>query len=214
MEIKKIIKGVLFDLDHTILDLPIDYDSLRHDLCGLASTYGVVSGFRHILEEINRIASSLPLQSSKEFLNSCYKIIDRYELEAANRATPVEGSPILARSLKSKGYGLAIISRNSINCVKASLIHTEMIQHFDVLVGRESTARTKPDPAPIIFCLERMGLQPTEAVFVGDHRYDAIAASGAGMKFVFFGAIPHFKPQPPIRIEKLEQLARLLDEGI
>jgi pyrophosphatase PpaX len=51
--------------------------------------------------------------------------------------------------------------------------------HFDVVVTEESTERRKPHPDPILLALDRLGVTPDEAAYVGDSPFDARAARAA-----------------------------------
>lgn len=50
-----------------------------------------------------------------------------------------------------------------------------------VTVAMEDTATHKPDPAPLLLALERLGGTPSESVYVGDAVLDVQAAKAAGM---------------------------------
>jgi FMN hydrolase / 5-amino-6-(5-phospho-D-ribitylamino)uracil phosphatase len=54
----------------------------------------------------------------------------------------------------------------------------------------------KPDPAPFLAALERLGVEPGRTVHVGDHPpHDEAGARGAGMRF---------EPAPlPAAVERL-----------
>jgi pyrophosphatase PpaX len=52
------------------------------------------------------------------------------------------------------------------------------------LVTLEDTAEHKPDPAPLLLAVERLGGTPGEAVYVGDAVVDVQAARGASMAAV------------------------------
>ncbi|HZK41337.1 MAG TPA: HAD-IA family hydrolase, partial [Clostridia bacterium] len=55
---------------------------------------------------------------------------------------------------------------------------------FQVLVCAEDTDRHKPDPAPLLLAMERLGIQdPGRVLYVGDTVYDLAAARGAGLHF-------------------------------
>lgn len=41
----------------------------------------------------------------------------------------------------------------------------------------------KPDPTPLLICLERLGVEPSEAIYIGDARSDYEAARNAHMAF-------------------------------
>jgi pyrophosphatase PpaX len=54
-------------------------------------------------------------------------------------------------------------------------------QLFDVVVAAEDTERHKPDPAPLLDAVSRLGATPDEAAYVGDSTFDVRAAKAAGM---------------------------------
>jgi pyrophosphatase PpaX len=51
-------------------------------------------------------------------------------------------------------------------------------------VGLEATGRHKPDPAPVLHAIERLGARPEEAAFVGDSPHDVVAGNAAGVATV------------------------------
>ncbi|OPY91853.1 MAG: Phosphoglycolate phosphatase [Syntrophaceae bacterium PtaU1.Bin231] len=55
-----------------------------------------------------------------------------------------------------------------------------------IVVAGEAGVPPKPDPLPFRACLERMGLRPEEAAYVGDDwRIDVLGARGAGMRAIW-----------------------------
>jgi pyrophosphatase PpaX len=51
---------------------------------------------------------------------------------------------------------------------------------LDVLVTHESTPRHKPDPAPVLFGCDALGVPPATACYVGDSVFDMQAGRAAG----------------------------------
>jgi pyrophosphatase PpaX len=58
---------------------------------------------------------------------------------------------------------------------------------FEVLVGADDVTRHKPDPLPLLVALERLGVPPARAAYVGDSPHDLAAARAAGMTAVAVG---------------------------
>jgi pyrophosphatase PpaX len=54
-------------------------------------------------------------------------------------------------------------------------------EHVEDLVAMEDTERHKPDPTPILLCLERLGRGSNDAVYVGDAVVDVLAGKAAGV---------------------------------
>lgn len=50
-----------------------------------------------------------------------------------------------------------------------------------VLAG--DTTKHKPDPEPLLICLDRLGIRAEDAIYIGDAPSDYLAAKRAGMDF-------------------------------
>ncbi len=57
---------------------------------------------------------------------------------------------------------------------------------FDLVVSSLDVRRPKPDPEPTRLILDRFGLDPREALFVGDAETDQKSARGAGVAFAAY----------------------------
>jgi HAD superfamily hydrolase (TIGR01509 family) len=78
--------------------------------------------------------------------------------------------------------------------------------HFDVIATILEVEHPKPAPDMLLYCLEKTGIAPEQAVYVGDMENDLIAAEAAGIPFILMGnSIPH-----PLRIQRLEELPGFL----
>ena len=51
---------------------------------------------------------------------------------------------------------------------------------FDVVIAAEDTERHKPDAAPLLEALQRLGAGPEGACYVGDAPFDMLAGQGRG----------------------------------
>jgi phosphoglycolate phosphatase len=51
---------------------------------------------------------------------------------------------------------------------------------FELTLGGDSVARTKPDPLPLLTACEAMGTRPVRTLMIGDSSNDAQAARAAG----------------------------------
>lgn len=56
-------------------------------------------------------------------------------------------------------------------------------RYFDYIVCADDTCKHKPDPEPILKCLEISKAAPTETVYIGDTCYDMQCAQSAGVDF-------------------------------
>ena len=53
--------------------------------------------------------------------------------------------------------------------------------HFNIIVSGDTLPQQKPDPAPLLHCADRYGVEPARSVMVGDSVNDVAAARAAGM---------------------------------
>ena len=55
------------------------------------------------------------------------------------------------------------------------------------IISGDTTAHTKPHPAPLLEAARRMGVSPADCVYVGDDERDVVAGRAAGMGTVAAG---------------------------
>ena len=163
----------VFDLDGT-LTVPVhDFDAIRAEL-------GLPAG-RPILEELARLT---PIEAEPKRAQ-----LDLLERELALAATPASGAVELIGALAGRPVRLGIVTRNSRANARLTLDAIGVGHWFrdeDVL-GR-GEARPKPHPAGLLDLLTRWEAQPSEAVMVGDDRFDLEAGRAAGVATVHVDA--------------------------
>lgn len=60
----------------------------------------------------------------------------------------------------------------------------ELVDYFDVFMGKEDTELHKPNPEPLLVACKKLGVAPSEAVYIGDTMNDFEAAKAAGTEFI------------------------------
>jgi HAD superfamily hydrolase (TIGR01509 family) len=96
-----------------------------------------------------------------------------------------------------------------------TLARAGILEHLGAAVWSADFGRRKPDPAMLLFVLDRLGVPARDAVFVGDKlRTDVVAARRAGVRSVWLraygaAATPE-APRPDFIITDLRQLPGLL----
>jgi len=106
------------------------------------------------------------------------------------RAYP--GVPEMCAALARDGFSLAVISNKPEHFVRQVMAGLALTDPFRLIVGCETAGRAKPDPAPIAFALERLGLPAQRCIMIGDGRQDLRAAQAAGVSAaaVAWGLVP------------------------
>ena len=83
--------------------------------------------------------------------------------------------------LKERGHRLGIVTAKRRLTVELAFAKLPLQHLFETVVGGDETAHHKPDPAPLLLALERLGAEPVDAAYVGDSPFDMQAAKAAGM---------------------------------
>jgi HAD superfamily hydrolase (TIGR01509 family) len=87
------------------------------------------------------------------------------------------------RRLRAHGLALAVVANWDFS-LHAHLQSHGLSDWFDAVVVSAELGAPKPDPAPFLAALERVGVEPGRAVHVGDHPpHDEVGARAAGMRF-------------------------------
>jgi pyrophosphatase PpaX len=83
--------------------------------------------------------------------------------------------------LKEEGRRLGIVTAKRRQTVELAFASLPIEHLFETVVGGDETERHKPDPAPLLLALDRLGARPEEAAYVGDAPFDVKAAKAAGL---------------------------------
>jgi HAD superfamily hydrolase (TIGR01549 family) len=83
--------------------------------------------------------------------------------------------------LKSAGFKLAIVS-NADGRVESDARDFKLAHYFDTIVDSQVVGVAKPDPRIFHIALERLGVAPADALYVGDiYAIDVLGARAAGI---------------------------------
>jgi HAD superfamily hydrolase (TIGR01509 family) len=185
-------RAVLFDMDGTLTAPMLDFPLIKREM-------GI--GSRPILEALAGMDE--PRRRAAE------AVLLRHEQRAAAESSLNPGCRDLLDWLHARGFGTALITRNS-----RLSVDTVLARHglsVGVLVARED-APPKPDPEPLRLACRRLGVREDQAWMVGDGQYDVEAGNAAGMKTVWLshGREREFAAAPWQSVHGLRELAGLL----
>ncbi|MFF5077639.1 HAD-IA family hydrolase [Actinoplanes sp. NPDC000266] len=172
---------VIFDLDGVLVD--------SHEVMGraFAAAYAEVVGAgtppfaeyqRHqglYFPQIMRLMG-LPLEMEEPFVRESYRL--------AGQVPVVTGVPDLLRTLRARGFRLAVATGKAGPRARSLLTTLDLIQHFDHVVGSDEVVNAKPAPDIVLRALTLLGADPDAAVMVGDAPADIRSAQAAGVTAV------------------------------
>jgi phosphoglycolate phosphatase len=87
-------------------------------------------------------------------------------------------------TLKHLGLALGCVTNKPEQFTRPLLRHFSLDTLFSSIVGGDSLARRKPDPAPLLHAAGELGSSRAQTVMVGDSANDVLAARRAGMRVV------------------------------
>ena len=92
--------------------------------------------------------------------------------------------PTTLRALKSMGYRLAIVTNKPFAFVEPILDGLKLSGIFELILGGDSLAQKKPDPAPLLHVCKQLDVTVEECVMVGDSKNDILAANTCSMQSI------------------------------
>lgn len=159
------VKGIIFDMDGTIVDVSYNWDLIRSEL----DTQG-----KPILSYLQDLPE--PQRSEK------WAILEGYEEEATLRADLKTGVAELLEFLRKHQIKTALVSNNSQKNVTFLLSKYQL--RFDRVMSRE-TGLWKPSAEPFLQVLGEWGIAAEECCAVGDSVFDILAAQAAEIDRVY-----------------------------
>ncbi len=104
--------------------------------------------------------------------------------EGMDRAwsVPIPGAKEALEALRNRGLRLAVVS-NGDGQAPRRLREAGMAEYFEEIIDSGNVGVEKPDPRIFLLTLEKLGVEPSRAVHVGDfYQVDVLGARKAGLK--------------------------------
>lgn len=182
------IKAVIFDVDGTLLDSFEANLKFYQDLMA-QSGYGSITReqYREMIHLSRREMIRALIHPTDEEMERVWALGEVLANEApVGLLRMPEGAGETVKILSEK-YFLGIVTSGLRDTVYKAPELSALRHFFRVTVCYEDTVRHKPDPEPLLFAAERLGVSPDEAVYVGDTPSDLQAARAAEMKIIMYG---------------------------
>ena len=86
--------------------------------------------------------------------------------------------------LKQQGYRLGCVTNKASQFTLPLLRDLGVHDEFEIIVAGDTLPQKKPDPTPLLYAAEQLGIKPENALMVGDSQSDVKAARAAGFQIV------------------------------
>ncbi|MCT4602674.1 MAG: HAD family hydrolase [Marinifilum sp.] len=183
------IKGVIFDLDGTLANSIEDIaDSMNkvlmensfptHDYATYKTFVG--RGIKNLVEK------SLPSEnrSEAEIGKNFERMMQIYDDNCIVKTCLYPGIVELLNALSEKGIKISVFS-NKANELTQKVVKVLLANwQLEYVLGAGGDIPRKPDPKGAILISEKMGINPSELMYIGDSGVDMETAKNSGMKAV------------------------------
>lgn len=178
------IKAILFDLDGTLLDTLTDLTtSVNHAL----RTHGLAEREKQEVRAFlgngirNLISKSVPEGTHPDDFELVFQTFKAHYVEhCLDETAPYEGILPLLSELKTRGIKMGMVS-NKLDPAVQDLNARFFADYLTVALGESSTIRRKPNPDGVNEAMKRLGVLPSETLYVGDSEVDFRTAEAASM---------------------------------
>ena len=209
--------AVLFDLDGTLIDsIELILNSARH---AFRDRNGHIPSDAEWLTGVGIPLATMFRRYARDDAEVDALIAKYREYQLANHDRLVRSYNLVIETvdqLRAAGHPLAIVTSKTGWLAQRGLDNVGLGSHFDVIVGCDTCEKHKPDPGPVLFALDHLGYEASEAVFVGDSVYDMEAGNAAGVTTVAalwgpFSRADLAASNPTHYLERISDLPRLLE---
>ena len=180
-------KGVLFDLDGTLVDTapdmvrvllemlsdhdepPLPYELVRSYVSN--GSLGLVRlGFPDTRDDRLRVLQA--------------EYLERYEADVCRDSTLFPGLADLLAALEHHERPWGVVTNKPERMTHSLLDALDLDERAACIVCGDTLPQRKPHPAPLLFGSEQAGVRPSDAIYIGDALRDIEAGRAAGMATV------------------------------
>jgi len=185
-----IIKGVLFDLDGTLLDTALDMTEALNALraqegLGALSNEVVRCQVSHGGHALVRLGFGTLPPEQHEIMRM--RLLEIYRRQLAKHTQLFEGGDEMLTELERRGLAWGIVTNKPGWLTDPLLVEVNLHKRARAVVSGDTLAQRKPHPLPLLHAAATMGIEPAQCVYVGDAERDMQAAQAAGMFAVVAG---------------------------
>lgn len=174
--------ALLFDLDGTLLVSDPIHEAVFRELLtarGVTLADDFYARQVHGRSNLDIFGDLLPDAPDPEVLDELKEEMFRARLPRPYPAMP--GAAALIELAQAKGWGRAIVTNAMHKNAETMLSAIGLSAGFDTIVAAGDCARGKPDPAPYLEAMRRLGVAPDGSIAFEDSRAGVRAAADAGV---------------------------------
>lgn len=205
--------GLIFDLDGTLSDsVPMILRSSESTHQKMGLPWDKEASSRFIGRPLYETAACFAPGREEEYIKTFGEFNMVY---LPKMIKPFPGIVSLLAKLQEDGVGLAIVTSRLQWGADWSADILGIKSYFTAIMGVEASEKHKPDPEPALLALAKLGVEPSEAAFIGDAAVDMACGREAGMTTIgvgwgIGGSALKDEARPDYFVNSVNELGRLL----
>ena len=183
----------VFDLDHTLIQTPLDLAAMAIDMRALIERAKGALPPRKDRYRVGELIAHCQARAP-ELEAAVWEIALDHERRAMELAALEPGALAAVAGARRRGFATAIWTNNARGLTVPALDRLGLAEELDLVVTRDDMRALKPDPDGWRVISEHFGKladgagDPRDAVVVGDSWVDGVAAAKAGVSFIAYRA--------------------------
>ena len=190
------IKGIIFDLDGTLIQLPVDYEKVQKSL---KEYFHTSDNLKPLIPTIIELSKNDRLK-----IENSFEIICKEEILASENLKIMDNAVETLKFLKSKNLTLSLVTMQCRNALEKILQKMQISDIFDSIISRDDDFDRQKQ---IEISLNNMVLEPSEVLVVGDRIHDIISANNVGCMPIL--KINTTKKTPPFSCKIINDLIEI-----
>ena len=182
------LQALIFDLDGTLVDTAPDLHAATNHVLGLIGRHPITMaelrafvghGAMNLIERGVAATGEAVDQDTLKRLHKTF--LEYYGDNIADHSVVFDGLLAVLDKAQASGLKLGVCTNKVEKLSHKLLTELGMMQRFGSLIGGDTLTVMKPDPAPLVEAIVRLGVDPAHAMMVGDSETDIRTAQNAGV---------------------------------
>lgn len=180
------LRAILFDMDGTLLDTAPDFIAVCQAMLKARDLPAIDDQL--IRDQISggaraMVAATFAMDIQAEGFEALrLEFLERYQQHCAVLSRPFAGMAELLADIEQAKLIWGVATNKPVCFAEPIMQQLGLAERSAVLVCPDHVSRSKPDPEMLLLACQKIGVQPGEALFVGDDARDIEAGRAAGCK--------------------------------
>lgn len=210
------VKGIIFDMDNTLIQSRIDYTAMKEDVFRFFAEHDIVAAdlpvHAHTTSTIIELAKEAGI--SAQLMENAWEIVTQHEISGMRGARVEPGTARMLETLTGR-FKFAVLTNNSMRSAYPALQSAGILSRFDKVVCREQMTALKPSASGIYAIFHHFpDVRQERWILIGDSWIDGRAAEEAGIPFISYKAdlktMSEKSIEPVFSMNAMEDLTHIL----